>query len=195
MIWLGLAWAEMPPPSYRDSLMESARAEVRSRAQALGVAAAAEFVERWERTVGPDARVEYELGLAWRLAGDDAKARGWLDRAVERDPGLVAARYDRGELRLNEGDLVGAREDFAVCAAKEPRAWPGPFRLADVAARQGDAVEFEAQLVVALRHGFPLATVTGDPHWRAYWRDPALGPVLRKLGAVYADPQLLEAFE
>lgn len=195
LVWATFAVAEIPPPDYPDSLMETARNEVSRIAHEQGVKVAEEFVARWERTVGPDARVEYELGLAWRLAGEDKTGRAWLDRALKRDPLLVAARYDRGEILLADGDLAAAEADFKVVVEREPKAWPGLFRMADVAARRKDVAGFEAHLLSALRYGFPLASVGKDPHWRSYLQDPELGPVLRKLAGVYAPPDALDSFE
>lgn len=192
-----VAWAraEVPPPDYRDALMASAADEVAGIARDKGPEAAEDFAARWGRTVGKDARVEYELGLAWRLAGDAERAEKHLDRAVSLDPGLVAARYDRGEVRLNAGDLDGAEEDFREVVRLAPARWAGHFRLADLAGRARRTDAFEAHLLEALRHGFSLRTVVGDPRWHGYLVDPELGPVLRRLALVYQDEAVLEALE
>jgi tetratricopeptide (TPR) repeat protein len=190
-----LAFAELPPPDYRDTLMRSAADEVARLARQEGMPAAVDFAKRWERTVGDDARVAYELGLAWRLAGDDGKARASLDRAVELDPSLVEARYDRGELRLNGGDLTGAEEDFRTCVELAPEQWPGHFRLADIAGRHGDPDGFEHHLLDALRYGFSFRDVLADPRWHDYLADPKLGPVLRRLVVVYQDEAVLQGLE
>ncbi len=190
-----LAFAELPPPDYRDALMRSAADEVARLARDEGMSAAEAFARRWERTVGADARVAYELGLGWRLDQEDRKARAALDRALTLDPTLVEARYDRGEMRLNEGDLAGAAEDFLECTRLAPERWPGHFRLADVAGRQGDADAFERHLLDALRYGFSFRDVTADPRWHANLADPKLGPILRRLVVVYQDEAVLEALE
>lgn len=190
-----LAFAELPPPDYREALMRSAADEVSRLARDEGMPAAVDFAQRWERTVGADARVAYELGLGWRLAGEDGKARAALERAITLDPGLVEARYDRGELRLNEGDLAGAAADFRECVRLAPEKWPGHFRLADVAGREGDADGFEKHLLDALRYGFSFRDVVADPRWHQNLADPKLGPVLRRLVVVYQDESVLQALE
>lgn len=190
-----LAFAELPPPDYRLALMRSAADEVSRLAREEGMPAAVDFAKRWERTVGTDATVAYELGLGWRLAGNDAKARAALERAVTLDPALVEARYDRGELRLNEGDLDGAEVDFRACTERAPDRWPGHFRLADVAARRGDAAAFEQHLLDALRYGFSFRDVVADPRWHDNLADPTLGPILRRLVVVYQDESVLQALE
>ncbi len=197
-MWLllaGLALAELPPPDYRDVLNASAADEVTRRARATGVADAMAFAKAWERQVGPDARVRYEVGLALRLAGRDREAAWWLDASLDLDPELVAGRYDRGELRLTAGDLAAAREDFEVVARVAPERWPGHFRLAEVAARRADADAFERHLLDALRTGFSVRTVVGDARWRGYLRHPELGPVLRRLVVAYQDEAVLDALE
>jgi tetratricopeptide (TPR) repeat protein len=195
LLWSALAWAELPPPDYRAALGASAAVEVARLARQEGLAAAEDFASDWRRQIGPDAGVCYELGLAARLAGDSERAAEHLDDALRIDPKHVASRYDRGELRLNQGDLRAAREDFEAVVVAAPQHWAGHFRLADLAARAGDAVGFEAHLLEALRYGFSLRTVVGDARWHGYARDPSLGPVLRRLITVYQDESVLEALE
>lgn len=192
ILLVAAAWAEIPPPDYRDGLMATAADEVSRVAREEGFEAAKAFAEAWERTVGPDARIAYELGLASRLVGDEKGARRYLDRAVEQDPTLLAARYDRGEVLLNAGDLDAAEADFREVAKGAPDQWAGHFRLADIAGRRRDAAGFEAHLLDALRNGFSFRKVVGDPRWRGYLADPELGPVLRRLVVVYQDEKLLE---
>ncbi|MBM4365184.1 MAG: hypothetical protein FJ102_03140 [Deltaproteobacteria bacterium] len=188
-----LALAELPLPDYRQAVTEAAGAEVARVARETGAGDAEDFARRWMRAVGESARVQYEMGLAWRLAGDDARAAAAIDRAVELDPELVAARYDRGEIRLARGDVDGAAEDFSVVTRLEPRAWPGWFRTADVAGRRGDAASFETALLAAFRHGFSIRLVADDPHWRALVDDPRVGAVLRRLVTVYQGEAALDA--
>ena len=190
-----LALAELPPPDYRGSLLSAAADEVARRAREAGMEAATTFAAQWERQVGPSAEVSYELGLAWRLNGDDRKALVALDRALDLAPALVAARYDRGEIELAEGDLDAAEADFREVARLEPGAWPGHFRLADVAGRRDDPAAFEAHLVDALRCGFSVRSAAEDPHWRGFLRDPSLGPILRRLVTVYQDESILKQME
>lgn len=195
MIWFALAAAEIPPPDYRNALMAAAADEVALLARERGVEAAADFATRWERSVGEDARLAYELGLACRLGGDAAGARRYLDRAVALDPDLASARYDRGEVLLNAGEIDAAAADFREVVRLAPDQWAGHFRLADVAARKGDPVAFEAELLASLRHGFSFRAVVGDPRWKGYLADAELGPVVRRLVVVYQGEEVLDALE
>lgn len=188
-------WAELPPPDYRDELQAEAAAEIGQIAQSQGMEAADRVAQRWIRAIGEDSRVYYELGLAWRLAGDEKKALAALDQAIELSPDDAAAHYDRGEIRLNQGDLAGADADFQAVVRLMPSQWAGHFRLADLAGRQKDAVAFEAHLLEALRCGFSFRLVIPDPRWHEYLGDPVLGPVMRKLLLVYQDETVLQALE
>ena len=187
--------AERPPPDYRDSLQEAASQEIAALAREKGPEAAEDAARRWSRAIGPDARLSYELGLAWRLAGDDARALSHLDEAIRLDPDNAAARYDRGEIRLNRDDLHGAEEDFRAVVRLMPAQWAGHFRLADLAARRRDPEAFQQHLLQALRCGFTFRAVTEDPRWHAYLADAALGPPLRTLLMVYQDESVLDALE
>lgn len=191
----GAARAEIPPPDYRAVLMASAADEVTRLAREESFEAAKAFARRWRRQVGDDARIAYELGLAARLAGDEAAARAYLDEAIAADGELVAARYDRGEVLLNAQKLDEAEVDFREVVRIAPDQWAGHFRLADISGRRGDAAGFEAHLLEALRHGFSLRSVVEDPRWHGYLADPALGPVLRRLVVVYQDESILDALE
>lgn len=188
-----VAWAhaEIEPPDYRSQLVAAAQAEVERLRVAEGMERAAAFAASWTRTVVDDGRVAYALGLGYRLEGDDARARAALDRAIELDPELAAARYDRGELRLQHGDLDGAEADFLAVVRLRPEHWAGHFRLADVAARRGQGGAFEAHLVDALRTGFSFRSLVGDSNWRRYLDDPQLGPRARRLVEVYQDAGVL----
>jgi tetratricopeptide (TPR) repeat protein len=194
--WLVLpCWAERPIPDYRDTLQEAAAAEIARIAAQEGPEAAEDVAAKWSRAIGADARLSYELGLAWRLAGDEGRALSHLDEAIELAPDDVAARYDRGEIRLNRGDLAGAREDFAAVVRLAPERWAGHFRMADLAARAGDPEAFQQHLLAALRCGFSFRSVVGDPRWHGYLADPRLGPPMRTLLMVYQDESVLRALE
>lgn len=192
---LGRAAAELPPPDYHTTLVEAAGKEVARVAQEATPDEADTFARRWMRTFGRSARVTYELGLVWRLAGDDARALKSLDEAVALDPELATARYDRGEIRLAAGELAGAREDFEAVVRLQPDAWPGWFRLAQLDGLAGDAEAFEAHLLRALRCGFQVRAVAKDPTWRRLRADAAIGPVFERLVLVYQGAAVLEEMD
>ncbi len=192
LLALGIARAELAPPDYDVTLTEAAGAEVARVGRERDATTAETFAKRWMRTFGPSARVTYELGLVWRLAGDDAHAMAYLHQAVELDPDLAAARYDRGEVRLARDDVAGATEDFEAVVRLLPQAWPGWFRLAQLSGQAGDARGFERNLVKALRLGFAVPAVAQDPTWRGFRRDATIGPVLERLVLVYQGQQALD---
>lgn len=201
ILLVGLARAELPPLDYHAELANAAADQVAALARMPGepMKAAEDFAARWRRALGGgarnDAKIAYELGLGWRLAGNDKEALAALDQAIRQDPDMVAARYDHGEVALTLGDTRTARADFERVVALAPGQWPGHFRLADLAAREHDAVAFERELLEALRCGFSFRDVAQDPAWRAHFRDPELGPVLRRLVTVYQGDDVLQLFE
>ncbi len=202
ILLLAAAYAEIPPPDYHRELANAAADQAAVFAQAGSVAqmeAAEEFAKRWRRTLGSrdaqgSAQLAYELGLGWRLAGDAERAEGALDDAITADPTLVAALYDRGEVKLQRGDLDGALADFTEVVKHAPETWPAHFRLADIAARRGDVVVFERELTEALRYGFSFRDVAQDPAWRTIFLDPKLGLVMQRLITVYQGDDVLGLF-
>lgn len=200
ILWFNLAWAELPPADYHTELANAAADQIAALARSGDMKAAEEFRSSWRKTMGiasgPDeAKLSYELGLGWRLAGDDKRALAALDQAIASDPGMVAARYDHGEVSLNTGDLAAAKLDFDQVVRLAPDQWPGHFRLADLAARAHDPERFEHELVESLRCGFSFRDVAADPAWQAHFRDAALGPVMRRLITVYQGDDVMELFE
>ncbi len=192
LLAVAAARAELPPPDYREELGERAAADVAAMAADGDVDGAVRLARRFTREVAPLPAVLYEEGLALYRAGRTDAALRAYDRCLELDPNHAAARYDRGEIRLARGDLDGAREDFAVAAREAPDHWAVHFRLAHLAALDRDPRAFEAHLLDALRHGFDFRTIVDDPQWKAWARDPELGPVLERLIVVYSDEALLD---
>jgi tetratricopeptide (TPR) repeat protein len=77
-----------------------------------------------------------ERGLELLVSGNVGEARLFLDQAIQVDPECAEARLERGELRLQSGDVPGAEEDFreasrlaasALGLEGEPR--PGQYWL------------------------------------------------------------------
>jgi tetratricopeptide (TPR) repeat protein len=198
LLWLLLplsALAERPIPAYRDELMAGAAAAVAEVGQQKGAEAAEDLAKRWYRSVDEDARIAYEVGLAWRLSGNEDRALTALNQALRLDPEMVAARYDRGEILLARGQLDEAEADFREVARLAPTQWAGHFRLAQLAGLRGEPEAFQAHLLEALRQGFQLRLIGQDPHWSRFLGDSKIGPVLRSLILVYQDEGLLQELE
>ena len=150
------------------------------------------FTRRFEETVGASADLIYERAYALNRQGEVDDALDAYGEALKLDPDHAAARYDRGELYLAQGEDAAARADLEAAARLRPDHWAAWFRLAQLDARAGDPEGMEAHLIEALRQGFDLGLLVADPHWRAWFQDPRLGPVLTRLVTVYGDEHLLE---
>lgn len=195
MILLALllpASATRTPPDYREELHQAAAAQVEALAAAGKTAEALAFGERFNKQVEPAAEVVYEMGLLHNQLGETDKAMDLYDQAIAIDPRLATARYDRAELLLLAGDTERAEADLLVAAEERPDHWAIHFRLAELAARRGDPDALEAHLLSALRTGFSLRTILLDPNWRAWARDPLLGPPIARLITVYGNDALLD---
>jgi tetratricopeptide (TPR) repeat protein len=209
--WWLAAHAEVPLPSYKEELIRERWAQVDAvlrdgcstdRFPVVCVAGVTDraiaLVDGFQRQVTRDAGLEYLAGLAHRYAGQDFRATRRLETAVELDPARVDAWYDLGELRLARGDTPGARTAFTEVARLRPRgelAWLGPWRLAEVAATERDAANFERHLEEALRLGFTFRHIAGLENWRRFYADPALRDTLDKLLTVYATPDIRDSLQ
>lgn len=187
--------AELPPRDYREELAQgAARAAEDLNARGL-YSQAIEQAQGFEDRLFPASSVEYEIAYAYNRQDKTSRALTHYQRAVELDPTNAAAWYDAGELLLRQGELDRARESFQQAALLQPTHWAGPFRLADVAARQRDPVAFELHFKETLRRGFDLRTILQNENWRGYYRDPLLGPVIKRVVTVYLHEDLLRLFE
>lgn len=192
---VGRAHAARPPRDYRAQLFRAEAAELdalnRDGRFDEAIAQGRAFI----RQVEASARVAYEVGLAFNRKGQPDQALDWYSRAIHLDPNLAEARYDRGEILLGRGRNEAALVDFLAAARVRPDHWAVHFRLAQIAGRRADAKTFEAQLLAALRDGFDFHTITDDPEWRRWMRDPTLGRVLKRLIVVYSDDSVLQALQ
>lgn len=192
LLVIGAALAARQPPDYRQELFRAAAAQVEALNADGRYEDALALAKRFERGVEPSAAVGYEAAYALnRMARLDEALRAYGE-VIELDPNDAAARYDRGELLIAMGRPDDAREDLEVAARLRPDHWAAHFRLAEIAGHDGDVAAFEEHLMAALRQGFDLHTLLADPTWRGWFRDPKLGPVLRKLVVVYGDESMLE---
>jgi len=180
------------PPDYRTVL----DAEYGRTLSALNSAGryreAIQVGGRVQRAVDRFPQVSYEIGYAHYQLGELVAAVRNYDAALLREPELTMALYDRGEIHLLEGRKEAAKEDFLVVVEQTPKHWAGHFRLAHLAGLDADPEQFELHLMGALKVGFNLESVVGDPDWVAFTRGPALHSVLRKIIVLYGDDELLK---
>ena len=82
-------------------------------------------------------------------SNERAKSFGALDKALTIDPGNATARVMRGQLRLADGNLEGAREDAGAAAKAEPRNWMARALLAEAYRIEGN-IDAAASQAMAL---------------------------------------------
>ena len=192
LILLGAALAAREPPDYREELFRAAAAQVEALNADGRYEDALALAKRFQKGVAPSSEVGYEAAYALNRMAKLDEALSAYGEVIALDPDNAAARYDRGELLIAMGRPDQAREDLEVAARLRPDHWAAHFRLAEIAGHDGDVQAFQEHLMAALRQGFDLHTLLADPTWRAWFRDPKLGPVLRKLVVVYGDESMLE---
>jgi tetratricopeptide (TPR) repeat protein len=154
--------------------------------------------DAFQKAIREDAGLEYLAGLACRYAGREDEAIRRYRHAIQLDPKRAEAWYDLGEIYQIRADLPAAREAFeqvSTLRSTGDLAWIGPWRLAEVGAMAHDPDAFERDLKEALRRGFSFRHVAGQPHWKAFYQDPALRDTLDKMLTVYAEPDVRALFE
>lgn len=78
-----------------------------------------------------DARAWNYLGLAYHGVGQYGEAIISYQRAQQLDQNLAAARYNLGELYLEQGNPVSAADELAIFTALQPKSVEGWVRLGD----------------------------------------------------------------
>ena len=196
---LHLNVAIMPAPDYRGSLIDRVIEETGQRVSAGDSVTALHSLEAFRHEVADSSRLMYETGLVHRLLGNNNRAEPLFIGATSSDPNLAAAWYDLGEIYLIRGELEDAMVAFSNASdltEEHPSGWAGPYRMAEVAGLQNDAVRFEQSLEQAIERGFPLSDViAGDENWGSFFEERDLGDVLMRIISVYGFPSVLESWQ
>ena len=85
------------------------------------------------------------------MAGDTATAEKWFAQAIELAPKLPQVYIDRGQARLDRGDLAGALASASQAATLSPHDGDAWTLWGDVLAKQGHAKEALAKYDEALK--------------------------------------------
>lgn len=154
--------------------------------------------QAFERTVVPDRRIRYLIGLAHRHLGEVDAAEAAFREALKLAPNRAEAWFDLGELLAGKRDWDGARDAFTHVTALVPagaRSWPGWLQLAQADAQKQDAAAFEAHLRNALRYGMNIQVIAGDAAWKGFLVDPVIGPTVERMVTVYGGPEILASLK
>ena len=140
----GLATSEAALGRYLEAEAEEEAAIRAARALVrLGSQSGARLAQRSRRRFGLTSRFSQELQPALVRLGVPLELEAEGGRGV----------YERGEARLAQGDLAGARADFERALELEPELWGAWSNLAMVRQRQGDSqaalVAFDRALALA----------------------------------------------
>jgi tetratricopeptide (TPR) repeat protein len=156
------------------------------------------FAERFQRQVTPDGRIRYLIGLAQRHAGRIQPAIETQRYAIKLAPERKEAWMELGELLTLERRYEQAREAFEQVThllPDGPGAWLPWFQLAQIDAHQRLPEPFEAHIRQALRHGFTFQAIEGQPAWQAFYADPVMQPVIRRMVSYYSKDTILKSLE
>ncbi len=90
------------------------------------------------------------------VAGDKVGSEKWFARAIDMAPKLPQVYIDRGQARLDRGEVAAALADAAQATALSPHDGDAWKLWGDVLAKQGHAKEAVAKYDEALKYA---------PHW------------------------------
>ena len=129
----------------------------RALAVKLGKREVADFTDAWSDEIDARCYDPYRLSVLAAAAlttGDSAKARGWLERAIELAPKEGAYRRQLGKLFFQAGDLPRAKAEVEEAVALSPADGDAWILLAEI---------FTAQRDIASANRALTAGVTANP--------------------------------
>lgn len=148
-----------------------------------------------------DVETLFVLGSACLGAGYDPQGEALLDAVLAQDPDFRLGEVDllRGRVRLERGDLKGAREALEALVAHRPGTVQGKVLLAEVLRRQGEAAA-SAQLREEAWRDYAAAPSFRRREerlwaWRARPSRPALYAALLALGLLVSTQLVLPRLE
>ena len=125
-------------------------------------------LQSFENIVFPSARIHYELGLQYYQMNNLSAAEEQYQEALKIDPAYTPALYDLAEILLIRGDTVVAKQ-YLTTLQQAGQHWVVSYRLAQIAAGEGETKEMEKHLKRALREGMPSQVLVDDKvQWQSY---------------------------
>jgi tetratricopeptide (TPR) repeat protein len=127
------------------------------------------------------ARALSNLGSRYASLSKDAAALYVLDRAAELEPGLWTARYNRGTVLLDAGQVAPARREFEAALASNPDAYEVHYNLACALALDHQPDASLAHLGRAIELGFnDRAHMRADPQLSSLASEPRFRALLER---------------
>ena len=137
--------------------------------QSLEIKQVDEVVRSFEETVFPSARVRYELGLQYYQMNNLSAAEMQYQEALKIDSEYAPALYDLAEILLIRGEIAVAKQHFITLQQQVHQHWAISYRLAQIAADEGQTKQMEMHLKRALREGMPSQILIDDKvQWQSY---------------------------
>ena len=182
LLFWGLAFAHREPVDYVDSLVKRKTEEIHQVAARESLDRAVEEGLVFSKRVVSHPKMYYEIALLYNKEGRLEDALSYYSQALERDPTMMAALYDRAEIYLVKEDYDRAYND--LIQAKDIEHWVIHLRLAEVAAHRGDLDALEASLLKALEFGLDLRNLS-SLGWKKWAQDSRLQSRLQRIILLY----------
>ena len=142
--------------------------EVLRQFQSLDDKQRSQVLRSFENIVFPSAHIHYELGLQYYQKNNLSAAEEQYREALKIDPAYTPALYDLAEILLIRGDTLVAKQ-YLTTLQQAGQHWVVSYRLAQIAAGEGETKEMETHLKRALREGMPSQVLVDDKaQWHSY---------------------------
>lgn len=207
------AAAEIPVPSFKEETIVAMWHEIDDQIEAACLTPASgpsggtigcvpeqlrEAIDRggqFNEQVVETARIHALMGHAWRFLGDVEQAESEYRSAIRVNDQRADAWAGLGEVLQSQSKFEEAKAAYAKVNELAPGhdAWVAWFHLAEIAAFQGDAVAFEANLREALGNGFSFRQIQTNSLWREFYKDPEIHDSIEKLVKIYGDRGVLDS--
>ena len=191
LLTLFMSYATREPQDYREYREKSAVQSIAELAQKGAVDAALNRGREALVLHPKSALIPYEMGLACNRVERLTDALSFYNMALDVDPNLISALYDRAEIRLSNSNVNAAKIDLELALAKGASHWGVYLRLSEIAGLENRDEDMADYLIEAIEKGFELTLLSsiGDP-WKTWMNDPQKSRILRRIVLLYAKGEL-----
>ena len=186
LLW-GLAFGHREPADYVDALVKQKTEELQVLVVKDSLERAVDVGLNFSKTVVAHPNLYYEIALLYNKEGRLTEALRYYSKALDMEPTLLAALYDRAEIYLVREEYDQAYND--LIQAKDVGHWVIHLRLAEVAAHRGDLDALESSLLRSLELGLDLRSLV-SLGWKKWANDSRLQARLQRIILLYGGEEI-----
>ena len=182
--WINLLWAHQLPEDYRTLQAKRFSQELLRMEKYHQVEEIIEKGNLFLHQVLRSSEIEYTLGLICNRADRLDDALSFYMLALETNPKMFEARYDRAELYLAQGKWEKAQHDLMYLIQSEVKHPMISLRLAEIAIQKQQPEEMYTYLQDAVHNGLSVEDLI-PLGWGRWSTDPLFASNIQSVVLLY----------